>query len=729
MRCILAFFIIIGFTQSSYAKCNFLTSDYIDVLSKPKSISSIDIEVAKSSKYYQNAFSVITSRSQNIPEKLKKRFKANLRVNYKFGYCEYAARVRQNGDWKDHIRFKNTGDIVRSLDVRLDEGNVLNAVRFKLLLPETRNGINEVLASLILKKLGFISPETFEVEASVNGISTKMLFQENAEKELLERSFKREGPIFEGNESLLWSYGNYKNFELENLALSRMINSKWFKKGANSQQITLKSFARLQESYLKYAASVKNINGLGLAIFPNQIKNKTFVNYHYALIAMNGYHALRPHNRQYYYNAIESSFEPIYYDGDIMISSPMVWQEYFKILFPTKPDQQFLDQLSSISNDDELFEEFFQRVLIPSDNAKEFFLKSIEQFRNNQKVLLKVIIDIDKKIPQNIDHKYYLNEFIEFQRAKHVDQIIINDIKFDKKNFKAYSLSGNQYNFTPDEMVDFLGKNVVEDRRGVFIVPSESIKNQKSKTLNSKDLPGNIIVSNGMLVDINIKKKIINFSQTNSKNWALLSGGDFSDWHIFFNGVTPQNNSTENNSQRFNNSGLTGCLNIYKAKIFGTSFNINNGGCEDSINIISSKGEDISIYINNAFADAADLDFSDLAIKKLNVNGAGNDCFDVSGGKYFINKALLEKCKDKAISVGERSTLEVDHVEINKSTIGLVSKDMSILKVSNFLSNDVSSCGEAYQKKQEFGGAILVIQKSNCSIPIKLDLNSKFKDN
>ena len=434
MRCILAFFIIIGFTQSSYAKCNFLTSDYIDVLSKPKSISSIDIEVAKSSKYYQNAFRVITSRSQNIPEKLKKRFKANLRVNYKFGYCEYAARVRQNGDWKDHIRFKNTGDIVRSLDVRLDEGNVLNAVRFKLLLPETRNGINEVLASLILKKLGFISPETFEVETSVNGISTKMLFQENAEKELLERSFKREGPIFEGNESLLWSYGNYKNFELESLALSRMINSKWFKKGANSQQITLKSFARLQESYLKYAASVKNINGLGLAIFPNQIKNKTFVNYHYALIAMNGYHALRPHNRQYYYNAIESSFEPIYYDGDIMISSPMVWQEYFKILFPTKPDQQFLDQLSSISNDDELFEEFFQRVLIPSDNAKEFFLKSIEQFRNNQKVLLKVIIDIDKKIPQNIDHKYYLNEFIEFQRAKHVDQIIINEKDKSHKN-------------------------------------------------------------------------------------------------------------------------------------------------------------------------------------------------------------------------------------------------------------------------------------------------------
>ena len=185
MRCILAFLIIISFTSSVHAKCNFLTSNYIDALSKPKSISSIDIEVAKSSKYYKNAFRVITSRSQNIPKKLKKRFKATLRVNYKFGFCEYAARVRQNGDWKDHIRFEDIGNIVRSLDVRLDEGNILNAVRFKLLLPESRNGINEILASLILKKIGFISPETFEVETSVNGISTVMLFQENAEKELV----------------------------------------------------------------------------------------------------------------------------------------------------------------------------------------------------------------------------------------------------------------------------------------------------------------------------------------------------------------------------------------------------------------------------------------------------------------------------------------------------------------------------------------------------------------
>ena len=35
---------------------------------------------------------------------------------------------------------------------------------------------------------------------------------------------------------------------------------------------------------------------------------------------MNGAHGLRPHNRKFYFNALENSFEPIYYDGNININ-------------------------------------------------------------------------------------------------------------------------------------------------------------------------------------------------------------------------------------------------------------------------------------------------------------------------------------------------------------------------------------------------------------------------
>lgn len=126
--------------------------------------------------------------------------------------------------------------------MKLKNGNILNAVKFKLLIPDTRNGNNEILGSLILRDLGFIAPETFEVKTLINGVQAMMIFQEKSSKELLERNLKREGPIFEADESLLWQYENYKPFELEPLALVRLTNPNWFEKGEVFQAITLKAF-------------------------------------------------------------------------------------------------------------------------------------------------------------------------------------------------------------------------------------------------------------------------------------------------------------------------------------------------------------------------------------------------------------------------------------------------------------------------------------------------------
>ena len=61
--------------------------------------------------------------------------------------------------------------------------------------------------------------------------------------------------------------------------------------------------------------------------------------------------------------------------------------------------------------------------------------------------------------------------------------------------------------------------------------------------------------------------------------------------------------------------------------------------------------------------------------------------------------------------------------------IGLAVKDQSILKVLELQTKDVLFCAQVYQKKQEFGGSILAIQKSNCSATIEVDQNSKYIGN
>ena len=184
MRIILLF--LLTFLPSILnAECNFVTAKHIESLSNPKTIKNIEIEVPKSSNYIKNFLQIILTDSRNIHPDFKRKFKANITVNYVFGTCKYKGWVKQLGDWRDHITFNDKGEPTRSLNVKLYDGNILNNIRFKLFLPETRHDLNEVFGANLLKNLGFISPETFQVNTIINGVKAKMLFQEHTNKELL----------------------------------------------------------------------------------------------------------------------------------------------------------------------------------------------------------------------------------------------------------------------------------------------------------------------------------------------------------------------------------------------------------------------------------------------------------------------------------------------------------------------------------------------------------------
>ena len=72
------------------AECDFKTGKYINQLSNPKSIKSLNIEIPKSRKYIKNFLEIFTydktssniRRTFIIPNKLKKKFKANIKVSY-----------------------------------------------------------------------------------------------------------------------------------------------------------------------------------------------------------------------------------------------------------------------------------------------------------------------------------------------------------------------------------------------------------------------------------------------------------------------------------------------------------------------------------------------------------------------------------------------------------------------------------------------------------------------
>ena len=141
--------------------------------------------------------------------------------------------------------------------------------------------------------------------------------------------------------------------------------------------------------------------------------------------------------------------------------------------------------------------------------------------------------------------------------------------------------------------------------------------------------------------------------------------------------------------------------------------------CEDSINIRNSKGKIHKIEIKNSMSDALDIDFSEIIIDDIIISKANNDCIDFSHGKYKIRSVYINNCKDKAVSLGERSTLNIKSAKIYNSNMGLVSKDSSILNIKQFKLQNVNFCASAYNKKQEFDGGIIFLNRNSCK-PSKL---------
>ena len=149
--------------------------------------------------------------------------------------------------------------------------------------------------------------------------------------------------------------------------------------------------------------------------------------------------------------------------------------------------------------------------------------------------------------------------------------------------------------------------------------------------------------------------------------------------------------------------------------------------CEDVVNIVSSKGSVKSVIIAGAFADALDIDFSTVEINVTSITDAGNDCVDVSKGNYKFRKIKLAGCGDKGVSVGEASRFIAEDFHLDTVEIGISSKDYSTAKIFDAQIKNTTLCAEMFQKKQEFGGAMLKIVELNCDGLISVDNNSVYE--
>ena len=724
-------FVCLVLVTPARADCNFKTGNYIDELKNPANVKSIEIVVPKSGKYFRNALRIISSKSKNIPTDLKRKFKAKVTVRYPFGSCHYKGRVRQNGDWKDHIRLSSGGKLERSLDVKISDGNVLNSVRFKLLLPKTRGGLKEVFAVSVLKTIGFIAPETFEVDVSVNGSRSLMIFQENSRKELLERNGRREGPIFEGDESLVWGDGRLT--ENDRFSLSRMENTKWFLKGNNSRKISVGAFLSLQEAYVW-----RSNNASGRYLDPNIFSSKRaeansqFPGFHFLIQALAAEHGLHFHNRKFYFNVFDGAFEPIYYDGMALhgniktetaqtpFTNHLIWYAYKKLNV-----NRYLEQIFTNKN---------------RESAELFFIKRSKLSRNKAEALFTTYWQVFEKRAVNLSKKIKLKkndkQKIIFDRSDEISRFIDGAAKASvigglgiqlnetlDGNYLVGTNNNTSIKVTTSELANIMSKNELNGSRFTLLTASNTTRSTNAKTRQFLD--GELLVGGNLKIEIDKPQKVISIEQKTSLDWILFNGVTLNGWTVNFAGLPGKTSSVA--SQRFNENGMTGCLNFHNSIFIDTAISVRYGGCEDSLNIVGSVGSLSDLKVSSAFSDAVDMDFAKINIASARIENALNDCIDVSGGFYRIASASLSACGDKGISVGESSVLSVGSLEVSKSKIGISSKDLSNVQVSKATLTETATCLEAKQKKQEFGGASLSVKDFSCQGSIEVDHNSSIR--
>ena len=686
------------------------------------------VDVKNNRKFQKNNLRILT-RIGTIKKKFKKRYSSTITVYYENKICKHQARIRIHGDFKDHIKLTN-GNVIQSLDVHLKEGNISGITKFKLLLPETRkNPQDEILITEIFRALNVLAPRTFFVEVDNKSNKYISIFQEKTEKEFLEFNNRKESVILEGDERYIFDDDNNSfGWESKLFSLARVSNDSLFQKSSAYKNIIFNSLSNLNEFYLdtknfyqKYGLfdyDVSKINDGYLNKSNLSSQNNKFEIFNSLIFSANAQHALIPHNRKFYWNKEYQTFEPIYYDGNIDIL-----KEVDTKTFPINNNffQGVALTLKKLNNleDTILIEKVLKNLNVIDYKKDEIFFK-FEKIKSNLSKIMShqknINIDLSRNQKSNYD-KNLKKFFINIDRSKIVP--IFSNKKFDKF-FTCNLESCAEINFSDNELNLLTSGNLKKHEKfyqyvGInnFNIKDINQKNLLKKKYDEYEFKNSKIIYKKEEYFINeFNEHTLEIKQLIPNTRLIITEGELKDIKIIANFI-PQNKNL--NNKTFGPKGLTGCLNLIDIKIKDLIIESFNGNCEDSINIIRSKGSIKYLKILDSSNDGLDIDFSEIEIFNMQMQSAGNDCVDLSYGNYSVFKSKIQDCGDKGISVGEKSLLLIEDLNVLNSNIGLASKDGSKSFINNGKFENLDTCLSAYNKKQEFSGGFIKINQFNCN--------------
>ena len=153
---------------------------------------------------------------------------------------------------------------------------------------------------------------------------------------------------------------------------------------------------------------------------------------------------------------------------------------------------------------------------------------------------------------------------------------------------------------------------------------------------------------------------------------------------------------------------MTGAITFHESDVTIEGSSFEQTVAEDALNVIRADFTMRDCLFRDARSDAFDGDFTNGTIAGGSFERVGGDGIDFSGSSIEVDGTLLRDVRDKAISVGEGSTLTARNLVIEKCGTGAVSKDGSKTTIRDSRMTGITHVAMmAYIKKPEYGAAQL----------------------
>lgn len=685
----------------------------------------------------ENLFKKILKKVRNNSPVIDWKKKSKIKIFVAKRNCWLEGKYRLTGDLIDHLG--RIDEIPHSMRINLNNDNISGITKFKLFVPRSRFGKNEIITTLLFRELGFLAPRSALIDLQIGGLKVKAIFQEDINDEFLESSGYHSGLIFEGDES----FGISLPISEPKLVNKKLLDSEIYRDVYRTVYPQI-GFAYLKSSLLSpYFFPELDSNTfisdpfLSPDYFPEEYRDE-LVKFHLLSFATNSELGLVKDDHRFFYDTISKKLKPIYYDGHSEVRQP-IKRRNVNFSFSEKQREYLIFNLKKIDHK-KLKKKLYSLGV-------QMTIADIEKIIQ----LVQINISLIKIDPRLKKYKIKVNEIPTHQIInKYSSSLYNNEIIFDKKptffwrnsnsSLKICENKKNSYicreNFSKENIhkviplvrkdlecwifnlvgcAKAIGNKKIPENR-IYLSGKNKVKFKYSdlELLKTKDLQGvKISASPGINVIINKDSRTISF--VNNKNFygfnhssdevrqIIISEGTLKKWKIILD--ENLNLGYDTSKGRKSKNALTGCLTFHNITLRDMDIISESSNCEDAIHFVRVKGKGVSVKVTDARHDAIDADYSNIVFNHINISLAGSDCVDLSAGNYEIEKIKVKNCFDKGISIGEKAQVNLKKSYVKDSKIGIAVKDGSSLKLENGNFKRTHLCIAAYRKKTEFYGA------------------------